>query len=80
VRGGWAERLENPESRREVLLSLTPSGRQLVSTVNRRRRKELQSILRGVPAEQRALVTEAMTIFAACAGEPTMSDLVSLAL
>ena len=80
VKGGWVARVDNPQSRREVLLELTPTGRDLVATVNRRRRKELQAILRGVDAGQRSLLTEAMRLFAEAAGEPSEQDLLTLAI
>ena len=80
VKGGWVARVDNPQSRREVLLELTPTGRDLVATVNRRRRKELQAILRGVDAAQRGLLTEAMRLFAEAAGEPSEQDLLTLAI
>ncbi len=80
VKGGWVRRIDNPDSRREIYLELTETGRELVTTVNQRRRKELQLILRSVPEEQRAQITQAMIAFAQYAGEPPEAELLTLGL
>jgi DNA-binding MarR family transcriptional regulator len=78
VRGGWVRRLENPLSRREVLIELTDDGAALVREVIDRRAAELAKILARVPGEGRAQVLRGLEVFAAAAGEPTAQDLLVL--
>jgi DNA-binding MarR family transcriptional regulator len=80
VRDGWVLRVENPDSRREVLLELTDRGRELVAVVMTRRQSELRRALTKVPVGQRAAVVEGMRAFAAAAGEPDAADLLTLGL
>ncbi|HEU5039014.1 MAG TPA: MarR family transcriptional regulator [Nocardioides sp.] len=63
-------RRANPASRREVLLSLTAAGQEVVDRVTESRRRELQTIVRRMPAEQRADVVDALRAFADAAHEP----------
>ena len=67
---GLAERRANPASRREILLSLTSAGRAVVDRVTESRRRELQTIVRRMPPEQRADVVDALRAFADAAHEP----------
>jgi DNA-binding MarR family transcriptional regulator len=77
---GLLAREENPESRREVLVTLTDAGRRLVADVTERRRAEIRAILqRLTPAEQHA-VAGALASFARAAGEPSAEDLLVLGL
>jgi DNA-binding MarR family transcriptional regulator len=69
VRSGIAHRQVNPDNRREVTMLLTPSGRELVAEVTRRRRREIASIMAKVPASQRAAIVDALTAFRVAAGE-----------
>ncbi|MEP9362352.1 MarR family transcriptional regulator [Nocardioides sp. CN2-186] len=66
---GLVARHPNPESRREVLLTLTPDGEQVVDEVTRRRRREIGTIVRRMPVEQRAAAVDALRAFADAAGE-----------
>ncbi len=78
VAGGWIRRVDNPASRREVLVTLTPAGRELVAGIIERRRSEIAGILARVPRRQRAVVLDGMRIFSAAAGEPAAADLLIL--
>jgi DNA-binding MarR family transcriptional regulator len=78
VRSGWVRRVENPLSRREVLIELTDTGAALVTEVSERRAAEIARILSRVPAEQRQKILAGLSIFAAAAGEPTPQDLLVL--
>lgn len=80
VDGGWVRRAPQPESRREVLIQLTPRGAQLVDDVTARRRRELATILHDLPAEERGRLRHAFEAFAAAAGEPPAGDLLALGL
>jgi len=75
VAGGWVERLENPNSRREVLVGLTAGGRDLVEQVTDRRTQEVRSVLRRVePGELEAVLT-GLRLFALAAGEGDAGEL-----
>jgi DNA-binding MarR family transcriptional regulator len=75
VAGGWVTRAENPENRRETLVSLTPAGRELVTRVTEARRDEIRAILTRVPPTERPAIVEALGAFASAAGEPTAPPL-----
>lgn len=76
VRKGLARRRVNPGNRRQVAMSLTGSGRELVREVTRRRRKEIAAIMARVPAGQRIAIIEALTAFREAAGEDELSSTV----
>ena len=68
------ERRVNPASRREVLLRLTDSGRQIVDEVTARRREEIAGIVATMPAEQRAGLVTALRAFTDAGGEPPVDE------
>jgi len=80
VAGGWVERSASPDSRREVLLELTESGRRLVDDVTERRRSDIFAILSTMTPDQRAALQHALQAFADAAGEPQAADLLTLGL
>lgn len=51
---GLVDRRANPDSRREVILTLTPSGATLVARVLRHRRREVAKLVEAVPPEARS--------------------------
>lgn len=58
VAAGLVSRTENPASRREVVLCLTPAGEHLVAEVVAKRRGAIAGLIGSIPApEQMALVT-----------------------
>jgi DNA-binding MarR family transcriptional regulator len=67
---GLVTRRDNPDTRREVLLGLSPQGRRLVRRVTRRRRAELGRVVDAMPASRRAELLAALRAFAEAAGEP----------
>ena len=73
--GGWITRRENPDSRREVLVDLTESGRHLVQEATARRRQEIRSVIAQLSADERAAVIRGLTLFSSAAGEPPIDDL-----
>jgi DNA-binding MarR family transcriptional regulator len=75
VAGGWVTRAENPDNRRETLVSLTPAGRELVTRVTEARRDEIRAILTRVSPTERPAIVEALGAFASAAGEPTAPPL-----
>jgi DNA-binding MarR family transcriptional regulator len=67
---GLVTRRDNPASRREVLLGLSPAGRRVVRKVTRRRRTELARVVAAMPRERRDDFLAAMQAFAEAANEP----------
>ncbi|WP_372594143.1 MarR family winged helix-turn-helix transcriptional regulator [Actinotalea sp.] len=80
VAGGWVRRVEDPESRLSVLVEPTERARLLVERVTLARRERIVEILGRMPAEQRAVLGEALGAFAQAAGEPSLEELSVLGL
>jgi DNA-binding MarR family transcriptional regulator len=76
--GGWVTRSENPDSRREVLVELTPRGEHAVTSVVRGRRRELEQALASLPAADQRRVAEGFALFAQVCGEPSVIDLAGM--
>jgi DNA-binding MarR family transcriptional regulator len=70
---GLVTRRDNPDTRREVLLGLSPEGRRIVRRVTRRRRAELARVVDAMPADRRSELLAALRAFAEAAGEPEPS-------
>jgi DNA-binding MarR family transcriptional regulator len=66
---GMAEKIPSPDSRREVVLSLTPAGRAVVQKVTNHRLAAITRTVRAIPAGQRAPLVAALHAFTN-AGEP----------
>ncbi len=77
---GWVERTGNPGSKREVMVGLTPHGRQLVAHVTDQRRREIVAVLDRLDVDDRQRVGEAFALFAEASGEPPAEDLLPLGL
>lgn len=75
---GWVSREPNPDSRREVIVTATEAGRELVERVTRLRREELTAILETLPDEDLRSVAASFRRFADAAGEPAIEDLLPL--
>jgi len=69
VARGLVDRVHSPQSRREVVVSLTRDGQALIRSVTAKRRAELDRIMGRLSAKQRAAVDDAFTLFAEAAGE-----------
>jgi DNA-binding MarR family transcriptional regulator len=67
---GLIDRLPHPNSRRELLVALTPRGRQVVHSVTTHRRTELASIVAKMPARDRQSLVHALKAFTTAGGEP----------
>ena len=80
VAGGWAERSTSPDSRREVLISLTASGRAIVDEVTMRRRQEISEVLARLTAAEQQSVRLALELFAMAANEPPIDELLVLGI
>jgi DNA-binding MarR family transcriptional regulator len=69
VRKGLVHRERPAVNRREVRLSLTPAGRDLVREVTRRRRVQLRRLIGAMPVATYPSVTDALREVSAAAGE-----------
>jgi DNA-binding MarR family transcriptional regulator len=74
VRKGLIRRHRARADRREVLVSVTAAGRQVVDHATARRRALLAAILGRLPSGQQADVASALRAFAAAAGEVPDSE------
>ncbi|WP_067671216.1 MarR family winged helix-turn-helix transcriptional regulator [Nocardia miyunensis] len=70
VLAGLIDRKQNPESRRELIIELTPRGREVVAAVTDRRREEIAAVVQRMPAADRDGMIRALTAFSAAGGEP----------
>lgn len=57
---GFVQRRPSPDSRREVMLCVTSSGRQHLTRVRQRRDQLLLRALAGMPGPQRAVLTDGL--------------------
>lgn len=78
VTAGFLDRRDDPANRRQLLLDLTSTGRELIDGIQARRRTAISSILQRMPASQRRGLVRVLTRFAAAAGEPEPTDLRAL--
>lgn len=67
---GMLDREPNPDNRREIRISLTGKGRDVVREATERRRAELGRIVAAMPPGQRAGLVRALQMFAEAGGEP----------
>ncbi|MGC2175719.1 MAG: MarR family transcriptional regulator [Acidimicrobiales bacterium] len=74
VRKGLIRRTHERSDRRTIRLDLTASGRELVDAVTRRRRREIQSLLRSVPVEEQSALVHALSLFTELGGEVPEQD------
>lgn len=70
IHAGLLDRRESAVDRRNITLTLTPAGQRLVDKVIKRRREEIERVLRTMPPGERSAVGAAMAAFASAAGEP----------
>jgi DNA-binding MarR family transcriptional regulator len=70
LEAGLVDRQTNPESRREVHVTLTKAGEKVVRAVTRRRRQEIAEIVARMPRTHRAGLVRALNSFSQAGGEP----------
>lgn len=80
VAGGWVERATSPDSRREVLIALTETGRAIVDEVTQRRLSEISMILDRLTIAEQDSVRAALELFAIAAGEYSVEELLVLGI
>lgn len=66
---GLIERNTSIESRREVTITISDAGRALLRSVTRRRVREINKVAERLEPKARGAAIEALTAFAAAAGE-----------
>jgi DNA-binding MarR family transcriptional regulator len=74
IRAGMVDRKTNPDSRREMQISLTRAGQRVVRNVTRRRHQEIARIVERMPVTHRRGIVRALTAFSQAGGEPTASS------
>jgi DNA-binding MarR family transcriptional regulator len=67
-------RQSEQDDRRQVRLALTKKGLRLVSDVTDRRRREIEAILSTIAPEEQTVLVQALSQFAAAAGEVPEQD------
>lgn len=70
VASGLIDRRQHPNSRRELMVALTPRGREVVDTVTARRRAEIARVVQAMPEPQRRGLVSTLTAFTEAGGEP----------
>ncbi len=74
VRKGLIRRRTERDDRRQLRVALTAKGRSLVDAVTGRRRQEIGRIMSEIPAEQQAILVQALGRLASAAGEVPEQD------
>ncbi len=67
-------RQSEQDDRRQVRLALTNKGLKLVGAVTNRRRREIEAILSTIAPEEQSVLVQALSQFAAAAGEVPEQD------
>ena len=70
IAAGLADRLPNPDNRRETLLRPTEEGRRIVADVTAGRRAEIAAIVERLRPTERLALVEALNAFNEAGGEP----------
>jgi DNA-binding MarR family transcriptional regulator len=74
VNVGLIDRSDDPADRRNLILELSPAGRQLIQKMTERRRAAIENVLAKMPAGLRGELITALSAFAEAAGEPPSSQ------
>jgi DNA-binding MarR family transcriptional regulator len=69
------ERVDDPENRRSLRLTLSPAGERIVRRVMRARRSSITSALEQMRPRQRTQLTNGLRAFSEAVGEPADLDL-----
>ena len=71
---GLLVREQSPGSRREVVVSATGRGLQIVEDVTEARRREIAQVLAGLSPREQEKVAAGFELFALAAGEPSAAE------
>ena len=77
VTAGLLDRRPHPESRRELVVELTPHGRRVVRAVTAHRRDEIAAVVQKMPQSKRHGLVSALAAFSDAGGEQPVGDDVS---
>ncbi|RDH75114.1 MarR family transcriptional regulator [Mycolicibacterium moriokaense] len=69
VASGLVDRRQHPDSRRELIVGLTPRGHGIVDSVTARRREQIAQIVAKMPQSERHGLVRALTAFTTAGGE-----------
>ncbi|GJF11957.1 MarR family transcriptional regulator [Mycolicibacterium cyprinidarum] len=76
VTAGLLDRRPHPDSRRELVVTLTRRGREIIDAVTARRREEIARVVAQMPQKERHGLVRALTAFSAAGSEqPATSDI-----
>jgi DNA-binding MarR family transcriptional regulator len=78
VAAGLIDRVDDPDDRRQLILTPTAAGAQIVRTVLRRRRAAVEPALRRMSPQRRAELVSVLQEFAAAGEKGAESDLWAL--
>jgi DNA-binding MarR family transcriptional regulator len=78
VAEGLINRADDPANRRQLTLTLTPSGEEVVRTVMQHRRDAIKPILARLTKQRRAELLSVLKEFASAGGEPSDLELWSM--
>lgn len=70
VSAGLLDRRPHPDSRRELVVTLTGRGREIIEAVTARRRDEIARVVAQMPQKERRGLVRALTAFSAAGSEP----------
>lgn len=70
VTAGLINRRAHPDSRRELVVELTPRGQEVVRTVTAHRRNEIARVVASMPQRERHGLVRTLTAFTSAGGEP----------
>jgi DNA-binding MarR family transcriptional regulator len=78
IKVGLLDRRDAAEDRRNLTLTLTTAGHELVDRVSTHRREAISAVLERMTPEDRDALASALRRFAAAAGEPIDGDVLTL--
>ncbi|WP_179469076.1 MarR family winged helix-turn-helix transcriptional regulator [Mycolicibacterium vinylchloridicum] len=70
VAAGLISRRAHPDSRRELMVELTPRGQEVVRAVTAHRREEIARVVAAMPQRERHGLIRTLTAFTTAGGEP----------
>lgn len=80
VAGGLIARAASPDSRREVIISLTEKGERVYAEVTDARRREISLVLQDLSGPDLDAVRAGFEVFARAAGEPSADETLILGI